>query len=122
MEKYTLKYGLKHKAGILLGILAAVTILFSQSFYYSLSESDTFIQDEQKSSETKKADDKHEVITSSNVLLSSIAQLNIEKIASFVIEIPFNDGVNFGNLRPEPGDYNTYFRTLFRQIISPNAP
>ncbi|MCA6078133.1 hypothetical protein [Fulvivirga sedimenti] len=109
----------KFNAGVVIGLLAALTILFSQSFYYSLSS----VQEKVAVAKKTSGDQEKEIkVSSSNDLLSTIAQLSITQTDFSIIEIQLNDYVDFSSLRPEIPDFNTFFRTLFRRIISPNAP
>ncbi len=119
MDKHSEIEPWKFNAGVVIGLVAALTILFSQSFYYSLSSVQEKVAVAKKSADDQEKEIK---ISSSNDLLSTVAQLNITPTDFSVIEILLNDSVDFSSLRPETADFNTFFRTLFRQIISPNAP
>jgi len=114
--------GLKYNAGILIGILAACTILFSQSFYYSLDTVEPNVHVESQSDDGGGDTEKGDLLSSANDMVSSVAQLSLEDIQLFFIDIPLNIELNLSNLSEETIDIDEFFRTLFRQIISPNAP
>jgi hypothetical protein len=114
--------GLKYNAGILIGILAACTILFSQSFYYSLDTVEPNVHVESQSDDGSGDTEKGDLLSSANDMVSSVAQLSLEDVQLFFIDIPLNIELNLSNLFEETIDIDEFFRTLFRQIISPNAP
>jgi len=114
--------GLKYNAGIFIGIVAALTILFSQSFCYSLDSVENAVHIEQQSDKGEGEHHDGDFLTAANDMVSSIAQLSLEKVATFIIEIPLNDEMDLSDLLEERIDFDEFFRTLFRQIISPNAP
>lgn len=112
----------KQSAGILTGIVAAIAILLSQSLYYTVAaQSLEDVQDtEQKASDDSST--KEVQLTASNDLLGSGGQVSLEEPLQFTITISFDDFSDFTSTCLEAVDYNTQFRTLFRTLISPNAP
>ncbi len=114
--------GLKYNAGILLGILAACTILFSQSFYYSLETVKSNVHVESQADDGGGDAQEGDLLSAANDMVSSVAQLSLEEVETFFIDIPLNVELDLSNLTEEAIDFDEFFRTLFRQIISPNAP
>jgi hypothetical protein len=117
---------MKYNAGILIGLLTVCTILCSQSFFYTIHSSAAESHLEQHESHdgnsSQESNEQLDLLSSANDLVSSIAQLSLEDVETYIIEIPFNEGMDLSNLIEEIVDFDGLFRTLFRQIISPNAP
>ncbi|MEJ2004226.1 MAG: hypothetical protein P8X57_04520 [Cyclobacteriaceae bacterium] len=114
--------GIKHSAGILLGLLAALTILLSQSFYYTLETVAEKAAVESHADDGSGDMEEVDLLSSANDMVSSIAQLSLEDVKAFIIDIPLIVEVDLSDLIEETIDFDDLFRTLFRQIISPNAP
>jgi len=109
----------KEWLSIVLGVVAAIAILCSQSFTYTVSE----LPDEVKT-ELPADDDgeHHEVTTISQDAVSSVVQLTISHGLHFITNIYHNVVEVAKTWFDQKIDFNSYFKTLFRLIISPNAP
>jgi len=111
----------RHKILTLLaGIATAVVIVFSQLFYfqaanYCQKKAET-AQHEQK----KGGNETHISIPSSTI--SSSSHVEITQDLSFVLEILFERESKEEEVTRISLPVNRFFQTLFRFIISPNAP
>lgn len=112
---------IKHSTGILFGLLAAVVILVSQGFYFDYVGK---IEGKVKTEKTSDADeDSHEsVIKMSQQALSSGVEISIQSVLHFIGEIYTDDSVEVPSVSQNFKGLTSYFQTLFRLIISPNAP
>lgn len=119
-DRYIVKT--KYALGVIVAIIAAFSILTSQSFYYSLQTVKKDIQVEKKTDNPSGDQADADLLSAANDLQTSVLQTPIEKVVLLIIEIPFNENSDLSRLKDVPSNYNTYFRTLFRRIISPNAP
>ena len=112
---------LRHRILTLLaGIATASVIIFSQLFYFQAA---TFCQQKaktEKHEEKKDVNDTYVSIPSSSIATTSNIELNQD--ISFILETLLEgeqeeeSGVNFSL------PVNQFFQTLFRFVISPNAP
>ncbi len=109
----------KHSVGIILGVITALMITFSQSLYYVADSSELETPSKEQ---TSQEDDAESVLTAQNDLLGSGGQQSISHTWHLNIIIPFDDFRDFTSECLKAVDYNTQFRTLFRTLISPNAP
>ena len=119
---------LRHKILTLLaGIATAAVIIFSQLFYFQAA---TYCQEKAETEQHnenlpagqagKDADESYISIPSSTI--SSTSHIELNQDLSFVLEILFESEseAETGNEFTLP--VNDLFQTLFRFIISPNAP
>lgn len=108
----------KQVIGICFGIVAAIVVLLSQSFYF-----DYLVSTEKITAEVAdEGEDEPEILSISKIALTSAVQHSITHALHFIADIYFD---NSGEERVEVDqkvNFNTYFNTLFRLIISPNAP
>lgn len=109
----------KHVIGICFGIVAAIVILVSQSFYYDYLASaeagfHTEVEDE--------GEEDHAIITINKDVVTSAVQLTITQTLHFIADIHLDNAAQADIEIDQKVDFNTYFKTLFRLIISPNAP
>jgi len=100
------------------GVLAAVIILFSQSFYHQ-AQSDL---EKIKSDKNSKQDTQQTFISapSDAVVNSTVENVN-EQVPSLLEEL-FTTDQEADAVAITHTFFNTFFKTLFRAIISPNAP
>ncbi len=120
MKGYSEIVRYKFKAGILLGFMAAFAILFSElsSFQYRQAAA---IQ--AKADKAGDYDDKaQEVLEVGKHLVAHVSQLIIVQEWHFLGDIYTIDHQDQEPGALEVRGYNTWFKTLFRLIISPNAP
>lgn len=110
----------KYSVGILLGVITAIAIVFSQSFYYT--QDSTITKEIAKTADPTSDEDSSTQLTAGNDLLGLGGQFSISHIWHCTITIPFDDFRDFTSTCLKAVDYNTQFRTLFRTLISPNAP
>ncbi|MEL7004629.1 MAG: hypothetical protein AAFN93_18120 [Bacteroidota bacterium] len=109
----------KHMTGMILGVMTAVIILFTQAFQYD------YVADTKVEVKTEKSDESNETsndLTISTDAVTSVVQININQVLPYIADINFNleDQTSFETIRvPNP---NKLFKALFTLIISPNAP
>lgn len=108
---------IKESGGMLLIILAALAITFSQSLFYMEFEKEHLVPDSEQTAQEEETE-----LSASNDLLGSGGQVSLNHTWQFTITIPFDDFRDFTSTCLKAVDYNTQFKTLFRAIISPNAP
>lgn len=110
----------KQTIGICFGIVAAVVILVSQSCYYN------FLANEEAKVNTEVSDEKgepkHDVLTISKDAVTSVVQYTLSQALHFIAEIYLENTDEVEIDVDQEVDFNTYFKTLFRLIIAPNAP
>ena len=100
------------------GVLAAVVILFSQSFFYQAQSNLEKIKSEQSPDQ-----DAHQTFVSAPsdaVVNSSVENVN-EQVPSLLEEL-FTTDVEAKAVSIVPTLFANFFKTLFRASISPNAP
>lgn len=111
----------KEYVGIALGVVAALVILLSQSFYFSYVEGI-----EGPAIKTAQAGDFEDsdktVLEMGHQALSSIAQFAVQNVLHFISEIYIEDLNENGEYILTNEGFTPYFKALFRLIISPNAP
>lgn len=107
----------KEVLGIILGILAAIVILFTQGFYYD------YVVQVQDSSFELIDHEKGEVpvLKISHDAIPSVGQISITQTLDFISDIVFSDEITEDDI-PKTLRLDRYFETLFNFIISPNAP
>ena len=105
------------------GVLAAVVILFSQSFYHQAQSN---IQSNSKKIATEQSSDQDAdqaiIITapSDAVVNSSVENENVQ-IPSLLEEL-FTTDQEAQSVSVAPAVFANLFKTFFRAVISPNAP
>lgn len=116
--KYISRY--KHALGISLGIVAAIAVLFSQSCYYNY----VALEKSKVNTEVPGADgeEHHDVLTISKDAVTSAVQFTISQVLHLIGNIDLQNSDEVEVELEQTTDFNTYFRTLFRLIIAPNAP
>lgn len=111
----------KESLGIFLGLVAAMVILLSQTFYFSYVESV-----EGKAVQSEQAGDFEDsdktVIKMAHQALSSVAQFAIQNVLHFISEIYIQDVAVESDFIISYEGFTPYLKALFRLIISPNAP
>ncbi|WP_155211138.1 hypothetical protein [Fulvivirga aurantia] len=112
---------IKEWLSIALGVMAALAILCSQSFTYTqLSEVDKSIETEIPTNDSD--DENQELATISQVAVSSFVQVTLSQGLHFITNIYHNVIEVVADHVDQKIDFNSYFKALFRLIISPNAP
>lgn len=112
------------KSTILLGILTALVVVFSQLFLYQGAE---LCKKEKKEAETEQstsgaAEDQGTFISlPSNSVFPSLHK-EVSHEANFLFEIFFNEEEQSFYVPDVAPALGKYFQTLFHIIISPNAP
>lgn len=109
----------KEWVSLILGVMAAAAVLCTQSFNYS-----TYIQPEE-GTQTEVPSDQHEdadKTTISQDAVSSFVQLTLTSGLHFIADIYQGIVEEFEVVVDQKIDFNSYFKALFRLIISPNAP
>ena len=101
------------------GVLAAVVILFSQSFYHQAQSNIKKIATEQSSDQDS---DQAFIITapSDAVVNSSVENENVQ-VPSLLEEL-FTTDQEAQSVSVAPAVFANLFKTFFRAVISPNAP
>ncbi|UII28719.1 hypothetical protein LVD15_09925 [Fulvivirga maritima] len=110
----------KHSIGICLGIIAALVIITSETCYYGYLASQT--SSIEVSQDDNGDDGEHAIISISKDAVTSIAHLFIQQVLHFISDIYSASADDVIEIPESIPDFNSYFRTLFRLIISPNAP
>lgn len=111
---------LKEWLALMLGVVAAIAIIFSQTTL--VSDQNTTDTETQSQEEPTDTDEKQDIPTITQDAVSSIAQLTLANGLHFIADIDQNEGETVKVQFDQKIDFNSYFRTLFRLIISPNAP
>ena len=107
---------------LFLGIGAALVILTSRSLYYAHSQDNQAGTEEVKRHAEPEDGEGQEQLTIAEDAIASIVPLSVSHVLHFIADIflPEKDKLNVEvDTTPE---LTTYFKTLFRRIISPNAP
>ena len=112
---------LKHRIFILLaGIATAGVIVFSQLFYFQAA---TYCQNKvETEQQDQKAGTEETYISIPSSTISSTSHIEINQDISFVREILFEDESEVEAPAKISLPVNRFFQTLFRFIVSPNAP
>lgn len=112
---------LRHRILLLLaGVATAAVIVFSQLFYFQAAN---YCQEKVKSEQTDSPTGNVEnYISIPSSSISSSSQIVINQELSFVMEILVEDEDNQEGESHCAIPVQKYFQTLFRFIISPNAP
>jgi cytochrome c-type biogenesis protein CcmH/NrfG len=120
MKGYSHIVRYKFKAGILMGFMAVCAILYVDlsSFTYRQAA----IQHEKAESSEEKENKSQEILDAGKNLIAHVSQLTLVQTWHFIGEIYLVDHQDQEIQDLEIGEYNTWFKTLFRIIISPNAP
>jgi hypothetical protein len=109
---------------MIVGVITALVVVFSQVFYF---DAPNYAKKEAKTGQEKKKN-KEDETGKSYVSLPSISQptasTNVEAdhALTFLQEILFENKKEPGNHAAVPLSLGKFFHTLFRVIISPNAP
>jgi hypothetical protein len=109
---------------MIMGVITALVVVFSQVFYFQASN---YAKKEVKSGQEKKQDKQSET-DNHYTSLPSISQpttathVEADHESSFLLEILFEDKEEPTDLAAVPLSLGKFFHTLFRVIISPNAP
>lgn len=113
---------LKHTIGIAIGIIAALVILVSQTFYFDyLANTDG---DKVKTEVAEDGSEHHasDVLTISQDAVTTVVQFTINQILLFITDLQLISNEDVKVEFSQKVELTTYFKTLFRLIISPNAP
>jgi len=120
MKGYSSIVRYKFRAGITLGLIAALAIVMTnQTLVNHQVKAEMHIdagQDQDQNDEPKAQ------LSAAKDLLASVSQLTITQAWHFIADIYTVDHENQDLRGFEIREFNTWFRTLFRLIISPNAP
>lgn len=103
---------------LIMGILTALTILSGQIYNTQFSPSIELSQD----SNSNDADDQQQTIVRTVDAVSTTAHVNLIHQFYFITEILYAEENHKESTYFELPKLNTFFTTLFRQIISSNAP
>lgn len=105
---------------LLAGIATAAVIVFSQLFYFQAA---TYCQKKAETEQKEqKADTTDTYISLPSSTISSIPHIEIGQDVSFVLETLFVQEATAESAKHIALPANKIFHTLFRFIISPNAP
>lgn len=111
----------RHKILTLLaGIATAAVIIFSQLFYFQAANYCQEKAETEQQDQKKDGPETHISIPSSTI--SSSSHIEITQDLSFVLEILFERESKEEEVTRISLPVNRFFQTLFRFIISPNAP
>ncbi len=110
----------KFRAGLILGFLAAIAILMTDfTLVNHQGKTDTELRADQ---EQDRGDESSTQLTASKDLVATVSQLTIQHAWHFIADIYTVDHEDQDTRGFDVREYDTWFRTLFRLIISPNAP
>lgn len=115
----TNKGNIKHVTGIAIGILAAVVILFSQSFYFEYVAN---IEGKATVEHSSDVDSSETVLKMAHQALSTVVQFAIHNVLHFISQIYIENNTELEVKIENSISFDSFFQTLFRLIISPNAP
>ncbi|MEQ9165899.1 MAG: hypothetical protein RLO12_06565 [Fulvivirga sp.] len=109
----------KSSVSLVTGILAASVILFTQIFYFDYAaENESKVKTEQSDN----TDEDQTILKIGSEAVAQVAQVSLQNVLHFISNIYLdNSQQNHIEYKPKPL-FNAYFHTLFRLIISPNAP
>ena len=103
----------------MIGVLAAVVILFTQSFCFDYAES---AESKVKTEQSDTTDEERTVLKIGSEAVAQVAQVSLQNVLHFISNIYLdNSQQSHIEYSPQPL-FNAYFHALFRLIISPNAP
>ena len=117
-QNYISKY--KQSIGIVIGIVAAVVILVSQSFYYDYLASADGVNTEISTENTD--DQQPDILTIGKDAVATVVQFTITHVLHFIAELQLANSDEIEIEFDQKVELDTFFKTLFRLIISPNAP
>ena len=106
------------------GVITALVIVFSQVFYFqapAYAKKDVKTGHEKKEKQSEKNDKQFISLPS---ISQPTASTNVEADheSAFLLEILFEDKAEPADHAEVPRSLGKFFHTLFRVIISPNAP
>ncbi|MEM7106781.1 MAG: hypothetical protein AAF519_01050 [Bacteroidota bacterium] len=107
----------KRTLGIVLAVLAAVSVLFSQGFYFSYLES----IDTEAVEHTDEHGEDIPVVKMTQDAVMTMAQISIHQVLDYLGDISITEAI-IKIAVPKSLRLDGYFTTLFNIIISPNAP
>lgn len=110
---------IKHIVGISIGIVAAIVILISQSFYFEYVAT---VDGEAQTEQSSDVDSDETVIKMAHQALSSVVQFAVQNVLHFIGQIYEEDTFDANVSIENNISFDSFFQTLFRLIISPNAP
>ncbi len=109
----------KSSIGLAIGVLAAVVILFTQSFYFNYAANAEY---KVKTEQSDNSDKSETILKIGSEAVAQVAQVSLQNVLHFIANI-YLDNSQQNHIEYSPQSlFNTYFHTLFRLIISPNAP
>ena len=105
---------------LLAGIVTAAVIVFSQLFYFQAA---TYCQKKAETTQhSKKEGAKENYISIPSSTISSTSTIDLNQSVLFVLETLFEDEGDQQTTQQVEVPVNRLFQTLFRFIVSPNAP
>jgi len=105
---------------LLAGIVTAGVIVFSQLFYFQAA---TYCQEKVDTEQSeKKSDAPESYISIPSSTISSTSNIELHQDISFALEALFENESDEEPTNTISIPVNKFFSTLFRFIISPNAP
>lgn len=118
MKGYSSIVRYKFNAGILLGMLAALVIVLTDITTVHVPVQEDIVS--QTASDQDSGEDQQ--ISAGKDLVATVSQLTLHHAWHFIASIYTDEGQDQDTEGFEVREYNSWFRTLFRLIISPNAP
>jgi hypothetical protein len=116
-----MKKAQKRMIMLVVGVLAAVAIIFSQLFYYqSLEHNKKEVKTEQQQNQSTDDDQAFFSVPSTSMPTSTEVELHHKSF--LLLEILLEDDDVEVDPDQTPFHLNTFLHTLFSAIISPNAP
>ncbi|HEY8938418.1 MAG TPA: hypothetical protein VIM65_24530 [Cyclobacteriaceae bacterium] len=109
-----------HTATIIMGLITALVVIFSQVFFFEAARYSKKEVKTEKQEKQKNADDSCISLPSFSQPTSAHVEINTKPFCLF--EILFEENEQPEVSQSVPLSLGKFFQTLFRVIISPNAP
>jgi hypothetical protein len=108
---------------MVMGIITALVVVFSQVFYFQPTDySKKETKSEQQKKQEKSSENNHSYISLPSISQSSSTHVEVDHESSFLLDILFEGKEKETRSAEVPIAFGRFFHTLFRAIISPNAP
>ena len=107
----------------LLGILVAIVLLLQQPFAfnpYHHSSGEELKKDNKTENKEDSSHSEYQIVAYQ--VLNPVLQFNLFHSFDLLIELPTLEEERFSEYTPSTKVFLNFFQTLFRKIISPNAP
>jgi hypothetical protein len=108
---------------MVVGVITALVVVFSQVFYFQPTNySKKEVKSEHGKKQEKSSENNHSYISLPSISQSTSTHVEVDHESSFLLEILFEGKEKETRSAEIPVFFGKFFHTLFRAIISPNAP